>query len=288
LLRWRSGDPTLFAICESVFKLSNLWRRLAVVGLCATLSLHAVSLSAQDEAGWESELTGQRLRVCIWPDYRGVSFRDPRSGVLSGIDIDMAYALAADIGRTVEFVDSSFAQLIDDLQQSRCDVAMFAVGVTPERHQRLDFSAPYLASDVFAIALRSQARVRRWADIDQPQSVVAVARGTWHETWVPRVMTKARMLVLDTPAAREQEVRSGRADVFLTDYPFGVHLVREAGWAQLIAPPVPTQVTPYAYATRPGLSHWTARVDRFVADIKKDGRLRSAALVHGLEAIVQP
>ncbi len=121
----------MFAICESVFKLSNLWRRLAVVGLCATLSLHAVSLSAQDEAGWESELTGQRLRVCIWPDYRGVSFRDPRSGVLSGIDIDMAYALAADIGRTVEFVDSSFAKLIDDPSQSRCDVAMFAVGVTP-------------------------------------------------------------------------------------------------------------------------------------------------------------
>ena len=33
------------------------------------------------------------LRVCIWPDYFGISYRDPKSQQLSGIDVDMAKAL---------------------------------------------------------------------------------------------------------------------------------------------------------------------------------------------------
>jgi len=36
------------------------------------------------------------------------------------------------------------------------------------------------------------------------------------------------------------------------------------------------------------LPRWTARVDRFVSDIKRDGRLRAAATAHGLETIIQP
>lgn len=255
----------------------------------ATLLLGgAVAIGAESDSGWQLEMSSTRLSVCIWPDYRGVSFRDPRSGVLSGIDIDLAKAFAADLGKELVFVDSSFARLVEDVQQSRCDVAMFAVGITPERQRFLHFSAPYMASDIYAIALRNQMRIRRWEDIDQAQIVVAVARGTLHEAWMPRVMRQARMVVLDSPSAREQELRSGRADVFLTDYPFGVHLVREAGWAQLIAAPGPMNVTPYAYASSPERPRWTARIDRFVADIKKDGRLRAAAVAHGLEAIIQP
>ena len=262
--------------------------RLLAIGIALCGGPPAPTVAASVDSGWESDVASGRLRVCIWPEYRGVSFRDPRSGVLSGIDIDMAKALADDLDLPLEFVDSSFAQLIEDIEQARCDVAMFAVSITPERLRRLRFSDPYMASDVFAIALRNQQRVRRWEDIDQPQTIIAVARGTWHEQWLPQAMPSAQMRVLDTPSAREQELRSGRVDVFLTDYPFAVHLVREARWAQLIEPPGPVHVTPYAYASRSGLPRWAARINRFVADIKRDGRLRAAATDHGLEAVIQP
>lgn len=285
--RWSSGDP---ALLNSACSRSRVWRRSRRCGACLLLFFAAICsmehVQAQDR--WEPGIADARLRVCIWPDYRGISFRDPRSGELSGIDIDLARAFAADLGKVLEFVDSSFSRLVADVQGNRCDVAMFGVGMTQERAAALAFTQPYLASDIYAIALRSQARIRNWDDIDQPQAVVAVARGTLHEAWMPRVMQRAQMVVLDTPAAREQEVQSGRADVFLTDYPFASHLVREARWAQLIAPPRTMQLTRYAYATRPALPRWTARVDRFVSDIKRDGRLRAAATAHGLETIIQP
>jgi len=43
---------------------------------------------------------------------------------------------------------------------------------------------------------------------------------------------------------------------------------------------------PYAYAVKPGDAAWLARVDEFVAAIKRDGRLAAAAKRHGLSAIV--
>ena len=73
-------------------------------------------------------LESRQLRVCIWPDYYSITYRDPRTHQLSGIDIDLAGALAQDIGPDIKlvFVDSSFASLVDDLHQTRCDIAMFA------------------------------------------------------------------------------------------------------------------------------------------------------------------
>jgi ABC-type amino acid transport substrate-binding protein len=187
----------------------------------------------------------------------------------------------------VRFEDSSFARLVDDLEQDRCDIAMFAIGVTPERAQKLRFTTPHLASDIYAITTRSNRRIRGWADIDQPGVVVAVAKGTYHEAVMRARLKHARLLVTETPHGREQEVESGRADVFMTDYPFSQRIVETTDWARLVAPVLVYHLTPYAYAMRPDDEGWHARVEGFVAAIKRDGRLLEAARRHKLEPIVR-
>lgn len=47
------------------------------------------------------------LRVCVWPDYYGVTYRHPRTQQLGGIDIDLSAELARDLKARVEYVDSS-------------------------------------------------------------------------------------------------------------------------------------------------------------------------------------
>jgi ABC-type amino acid transport substrate-binding protein len=83
--------------------------------------------------------SGAGLRVCIWPDYYGVTFRSPRTQQLAGIDIELSEAFAKDLGAKLTYVDSSFPKLIDDLVSDRCDIAMFALGVLPQRQQALRF-----------------------------------------------------------------------------------------------------------------------------------------------------
>jgi ABC-type amino acid transport substrate-binding protein len=162
---------------------------------------------------------------------------------------------------------------------------MFAVGVTPARAEKLRFSRPYLQSDIYAITTRTNRRIRDWDDIDKPGVVVAVARGTLHEPVMREKLKSATLAVLDTPFAREREVESGRADVFMSDYPYSQRMLRSSDWARLVAPHGVYHLTPYAYAIAPGDERWLARLDRFVADIKRDGRLLAAARRHRLEAI---
>jgi cyclohexadienyl dehydratase len=244
---------------------------------------------------WPAQAAGSRLErilaerkvsVCIWPDYYGISFRNPKTQSLSGIDIDMATALGSDLGVTVEFVDSSFAKLIADLSEEHCDVAMFAIGINTQRIEKLQFTQPHLASDIFAITTRSNRRIQSWEDIDKPGSVVAVAKGTLHEPIMRQRLKAAELRVLDTPQAREQEVESGRADVFMTDFPFSRRMLETTDWARLVKPTATYHVTPYAYAMKLGDDAWHARLERFVATVKQDGRLLDAARRHKLEPIV--
>ena len=51
-----------------------------------------------------------RMRVCIWPDYYSITYRNPKTQILAGIDIDLAGELGKELGVSVEFVDSSFAR----------------------------------------------------------------------------------------------------------------------------------------------------------------------------------
>jgi cyclohexadienyl dehydratase len=257
--------------------------------LCV-LTFMSLLVTAQDKpANRLSQIqTVKSVRVCIWPDYYGITYRNPKTLALSGIDIDLANELGKDLGVAVQFVDSSFAKLIDDLTQGRCDVAMFAIGVTLARQEKLRFTRPHLASDIYAVVSKTNRRIKEWGDIDKSESVVAVAKGTLHEPVMRDKLKAAKLLVLDTPFAREQEVQAGRADVFMTDYPYSQRFLANADWARLVSPPGVYHVTPYAYAVAPGDEAWLARLNGFVATVKQDGRLMGAAKRHRLDPIVAP
>ena len=226
------------------------------------------------------------VRVCIWPDYYGISYRDPRTQQLQGLDIDLSAALAQDLKVKPSYVDSSFATLIDDVRESRCDVAMFAIGMLPARMEHLKFSRPYLQSDIYGVTTKSNRAVQKWADIDQPGVVVAVQAGTFMEPVMRDTLKQAKMVSVRPPATRERELEAGRVDVFMTDYPYSRRLLDNADWAELIAPPATFHVLPYAYAVRPGDDEWLRTVDGFVQRIQADGRLLAAARRHRLEPIV--
>ena len=265
-------------------------RVLARLAAVAGLLLCLVPWSGSAAAGEVLERIASTgaLRVCIWPDYYGITFRDTRTGRLTGIDAELSVELAKDLGVRVQYVDSSFPRLIPDLLESRCDVAMFAVGILPQRQKQLRFTQPYLNSDIYGVTTKSNQAVQSWADIDQPGVQVAVQRGTFMEPVMRETLKHAQIVSIEPPQTREKELMAGRVDVFMTDYPYSRRLLDSSDWARLIAPPKPFHVLPYGYATSPADAQWLARLDQFVSDIRRDGRLARAARNHGLSAIVAP
>lgn len=265
--------------------LSPFYWVMMVSLLCTSLGVNAQT-SPPDRLS--RIMQSQTLRVCIWPDYFSISARHPKTGRLEGIDIELAHAFAADLDVDLEFVETHFGRFMDDLETDACDIAMFAIAITPARAERIDYSEPYLASQMYAVTTRTHPAMQSWQDIDQPGAIVCVQKGTYMESQMRNSLRHADLLVVVDPREREQAVLSGMADVFITDYPYSRKVLRFYDWAHLIEPPTSMTERPfrYAYAIAKHQPQWLERVNRFVATIKQDGRLRSAAEANDLGPIV--
>lgn len=234
----------------------------------------------------EQILAAGEMKVCIWPDYFAITYRNPRTQVLEGIDIDMAKAFAEQLKVRLTLVESSFATLVENLSNGSCDIAMHGVGIRDSRKPQMAFSKPYLASGIYAVGTKENSHIKTWDDIDRPGNVAVVQKGTYMEPVIKAAFKQAEVTVVDSFKAREQEVLSGRADVFMTDYPYGKRMANLTEWAVLMAPKQPLAKTFYAYAVPKGETEWLAEVDRFLATMKANGQLKAFAAKNGLSEIV--
>ena len=228
----------------------------------------------------------KELRVCVWPEYYGISYLDIRTQQFIGIDSDLAKELAKDLDVNLKFVNSSFATLIDFVTNSNSHIVMFAIVSTPQRREKIRFTTAHLSSDVYAITTKNNRRVQHWEDIDKNGNVVAVAKGTYHEPIMQEKLKNAQLLVVDKMHQREQEVQAGRADVFMTDYPFAKKMIENTSWAMIVEPKETFHKTPYAWAMKYDDEKFYNRVEEFLKTIKNDGRLLQLAKNNGLEPIV--
>ena len=94
---------------------------LAAAGLVAA----AMPAEAQQTQSRLFEVTkNKKLRVCQYPLYYSISFRNPTTGKIEGIDADLAQELAKELGAELEIVESGFATFIADLQANKCEIGM--------------------------------------------------------------------------------------------------------------------------------------------------------------------
>lgn len=272
-----------------LYLLSKLYlylRRYFILVLLIPLLLVA-NISTTHASDRLAQITSNNvLRVCIWPDYYAISFYNTKSNQLEGIDIDLAHALANNLGVEIDFVPTHFGDFVNNLENNDCDIAMFGIAVTPNRQQLIDFSQPYLRSNMYAVATKVNKRVRQWHDIDQPGVIVSVQAGTYMEGVMRRRLRNAELMVVQESNQREIEVRSGRADVFMTDYPYGLRVKHSYAWAHIIAPTTQELQFDYAYAVKQGQPAWLGFINNFVQQIKTDGRLIQYAEKHNLLPIV--
>jgi ABC-type amino acid transport substrate-binding protein len=248
----------------------------------------AAPAEAQQPQSRLYEITkNKKLRVCIYPLYYSISFRDAKTGELVGIDADLSKELAKELGAELQYVETSFGTFIADLQANKCEIGMFGVGATLRRGQAVEFSKPYLVTNIYAVT-RKGGKIKEWADIDKPGVTVAVSLGSYIETFMQNYLKQAKMVAIAPPATREAELAARRVDVIMTDFPTAIKVTDEFDWASYILPAEKLAITPYAYVVPAGDQIWLNYVNLFVDTIKLDGRLLNYAKKHKLDPIVAP
>ncbi len=229
----------------------------------------------------------KKLRVCQFPLYYSISFRNPKTGQIEGIDADLSKELAKELGAELEIVESGFGTFIADLQANKCEIGMFGVGASLRRAQAVEFSKPYLVTNIYAVTRKGSA-VKSWADVDKKGIRAAVSLGSYIEPFMKSYLKNAELIAVAPPNTREGELVAQRVDVIITDYPTAIKVTDEFDWAVTIEPSEKLAITPYAYVVPQGDQIWLNFVNLFVDTIKLDGRLARFADKHKLGPIVAP
>ncbi|HEX5394036.1 MAG TPA: ABC transporter substrate-binding protein [Rhodocyclaceae bacterium] len=227
------------------------------------------------------------LRVCIWPEYSSVSYRQPGTGRVSGVNVDLARELARDLGVKVMFVESSFAKFPDHLALNRCDLAVSSVGLASVRADKLRFIRPHIRGGVCAVVSRENARIKDWGDLDKKGVVVEVTKGSLAEAVARESVKAASIQAVDGIAELGQDVEAHRADALFVECQEAQQMQEGSQWArQLVAPvgSIPRALS-YAWAMVADDNHWYARIEYFMSEVRRDGRLRTAARRYGVEAL---
>ena len=257
---------------------------LSIAGLLGA----AEPAAAQQTQSRLHEITkAGKIRVCTWPTYYSISFRNPSTGQLEGIDADLMKELANDMGVKLEVVETGFGTFIADLQANKCDIGMFGGGATMKRAQAVEFSKPYLVTNVYAV-IKEGGPIKQWSDVDKKGITAVVTLGSYIEPFMRGYLKNATLTAVSPPATSQAELMSNRADVIMSDFPTALRMQKEFPGVTYLLPPEKLAVTPYAYVVAPGDQMWLNYVNLFVDTIKLDGRLAKFAEKNGLGPIVAP
>jgi cyclohexadienyl dehydratase len=259
----------------------------ALFAVAFVVVLSTAAAQAQPQSRLYEITKNKKLRVCQFPLYYSISFRNPNTGQIEGIDADLAKELAKELDAELEIVESGFGTFIADLQANKCEIGMFGVGATLKRAQAVEFSKPYLITNIYAVT-RKGSRIKSWDDIDQKGVKAAVSLGSYIEGFMKSYLKNAEVVSVAPPNTREAELVAQRVDVIMTDFPTAIKVTDEFDWATYLLPKEKLAVTPYAYVVPPGDQIWLNYVNLFVDTIKLDGRLLQYAKKHKLDPIVAP
>ena len=132
----------------------------------------------------------------------GVAASDPAvmhdaQGQLVGLSIDLGRRLADDMGVQVEFVETSWSQVIPDLLDRHFDLIVSGMWVTPTRALVLNFSNPTASEGVYLVASRSLAAGKTSAaDFNHPDIKLVAYAGTLQEQLARRSFPKATLVLV--------------------------------------------------------------------------------------------
>ncbi|WP_144460717.1 transporter substrate-binding domain-containing protein [Siminovitchia fortis] len=158
------------------------------------------------------------LRVGTTGDYKPFTYLNPETKEYEGYDIDAAKKLAEDLGVKVEFVETTWPALMDDLIADKFDIGMGGITRTLERQKTANLSNPYLDFGKGAI-IRAEDKKKYTSidDLNQPDVKVGVNPGGTNEKFVQTHLKKAEVTVVENNLDIPKKVAEGQFDVMITD-----------------------------------------------------------------------
>lgn len=86
-------------------------------------------------------------------------FEYTSGGEVVGVDVDIARAIAADLGVELEIQDMAFEGIINAIKSGKGSIGVAGMSITEDRQKNVDFSVEYIKSKLFVVVMAAETEI---------------------------------------------------------------------------------------------------------------------------------
>ncbi len=247
--------------------------KIVTAAAAVFIGLGSASLQAQELP----DLGGETVVVVTENAYPPLQFIDPKTGEQIGWEYDAMNEIAKRLNFKVEYQNTSWDAMIQSVSDGQYQIGMTGISIKEERKEKVDFSDPYMRSEMFMLVRGDEDR------FDDAKSFAAFEDGlvgaqpgtTPFYVAVYDVLDgneqNPRIKLMETFGATVQALKTGDVDMVLTDGVAGKGYVEASdGGLKLVGGPLGTDDFGFIF---PKGSELVSPVNAAIASMKADGTI---------------
>ena len=141
--------------------------------------------------------------------------KNPTSGDVEGFDIDLAKAIADELGVEAKYIEALSDNRIAFLKDGTADLILSTMTITAERDEEIDFSEPYFVAKGRILVKKSDTSISGVDDLAGKN--VCTALGSTYEETLKKQAPKAKLKLVDGYSECLELIQNGGADAVSTD-----------------------------------------------------------------------
>lgn len=222
----------------------------------------------------DGEAKGGKLIMATEPGFAPYEYID--GSEVAGIDVDIANAIADELGMELEIQQMDFDGALLAVQQGKVDFAAAGISITDERKEVMDFSIEYATSKQVVVVLKDANIISSPSDIKEGTKV-AVQQATVADIYVSDDLGMEPLRYTKYVQAAE-DLKNNKVDCIIMDELPAKEMVKANDTLAILDEEVFTDK--YALAFQKGNTELEDKVNAILEKLIADGKVDEFTLKH--------
>lgn len=173
---------------------------VAIVAFTAGFySYPIITKPPKEKTIWETVKERGYIIVGTSPDWPPFEYLDPKTGKLTGFEVELMEMIADKLGLSVKWKTMDFATIIPAVKNKEIDLGVSGFSVTPERLEEIQYTIPHTVTEVQLIMRKDRAQelgittLKDLTEIAKYNLVVGVGSGTTQEAELMDLISKGKI-----------------------------------------------------------------------------------------------
>ena len=236
-------------------------------------SSNATSAPEQTEEADSGATSGGKLIVGTEAGFAPYEYL--KGDQVVGVDMDIAQAIADELGLELEIQNMTFDGALIAVQQGKVDMVAAGVSVDPEREKVMDFSDNYVDSTEVIVVNAATKAVETVDAASLEGKRIGVQQGNIADLWVSNTenVSQADIVRYTTFTQAASDLQNDKIDCVVMDEVPAQEMVATSNGKLAIVEGDPLFVDQYAIAVQKGNTELLEKINSVLKKLKEDGSI---------------